>query len=133
MPALLNALHGLAALAPSVPLGDEPALGDLPSLTGQGIGRAVKHVGERVAALVHVALHAASASSRSRAVTMYSRPPSRRTGSSPELASRYAADREMPRMRAARGTDTSSGRPSRLDCSFMSHLLRPLWSCLPLM
>src|SRR2546423_4455967 len=56
--------------------------------------------------------HAASPSTMSirRAVTTYTRPPSRRVGSSPDAAYRYAEARLIPKISAALVTEISAGR-----------------------
>jgi hypothetical protein len=61
-------------------------------------------------------------SSRSPAVTTYTRPPSRRTGSSPDAARRYAAARLMPSSVAARGTASRNGRSLNTLLSNLIHL-----------
>src|SRR6476661_5062926 len=69
-------------------------------------------------------------SSRSPAVTTYTRPPSRRTGSSPDAARRYAAARLMPSSVAARGTASSNGRSLNTWLSNLIHLRSAVSLCL---
>jgi len=67
------------------------------------------------------AFHEAT-NSRSPAVTTYTRPPSRRTGSSPDATRRYAAARLIPSSVPARGTASSNGKSLNTLLSNLIHL-----------
>jgi hypothetical protein len=114
--------HSVPTGLPGLFLGDESGFRDPRVLARRGVLLgASEAVCPRPTTLIDRTFHEAT-NSRSPAVTTYTRPPSRRTGSSPDATRRYAAARLIPSSVAARGTASSNGRSLNTLLSNLIHL-----------